>query len=322
MRSAHALLALAALLPASGEEAKASHPPVTRELLEGLGQRKEWKPMTFKEDDAVLVGGTCDAKKVEETFGICRKALDRFCALFKVIPQDLTRKEKLWFVVVSEKREFMALASTPEYQEIYNRVAAAGNFLCIDRVYKTTPESDPHVTAHLFTHRILEAYVELKGGDKSPGWMQEGLGAWMDGVITGAPVACCIARVGYEGDELQERHAGSSWERTLAVAMKKYSAMKEKDRITAEYTPLRNMVGKPFDRLSGTDVAASWHLVQTLTGDKKKPDGFKAFVDAVLGGGKQHEAFQSAFGKTLDEYEKGWMKGLLPKAESPDPKKK
>ena len=321
MKSGWPLLTITLLLtPAYGEED--ATPPMSRERLEGIGQFLEWKKMEFKEDDVLLVGGTCDVKQVEETFGLCRKAIDKACAALRVPPEQLRGGGKLWFTVLSEKKEFMSLADTPKQKELYDRISAAGNFMCIDPAAGMTPDGIPHMTAHLFTHRILEAYQKLHPGTEPPGWLKEGFPAWMDGTLNGTPKTCCIAHVGYEDENFKTRQAGASWEESVTRALQKYSETKESDRHSAEYTPLRNLVGKPFDRLTGTDVAVSWKVIGDLISDKAKPEGFKALLDAVLEGGKQPLVFEKAFGKSLDDYEKGWMKAILPKPEPPAPKKK
>lgn len=312
--------AMAAALPTAADgpeappESRPDDPAATRRNLEGMASRYGWA-FTYKEDDVLMVATTRDQAYTDAQFAYLHEILDRLCRLLKAAPETLRVDGlKPHYVCLAQKPEFMAWVrdearrrEEPKLPELLERVSNYGSITCLDPAYRIPDATYRHVFAHSFTHQLARGYERLQGDRDLPGWLFEGLSAWMDGEFhKGRPGSSCVARVGYEGDKYSDRDVGD-WKATVQ------EAVKAKDG----YTRLGNLFTAKMDKLTGNDVAVSWHIVNELVA--KDPAKFKAFVDGVLKGTKQEEAFKAAFGGSVDEWEKAWRKRVLAQA-TPSPK--
>ena len=304
-------------------------PGQMRRFLEIQATNLNWN-MTYLEDDDLLVAGTCDAKLLEETKKLARKTIEKATALLKVDSEEFQGPNKLHIVYFAKKDEYLAYAKqqaeatqNPALTKLLETVPASGGMICLDKAYGVNDAARCHLAVHNLAHQILGGYARhRKGMAAIPGWVREGFPSWMDGVLNTQPSACCIARVGYDDDQFQRRDQGASWNQTAAAAMRAFRD-KKNDPKTGKpaYTRMGNLMGIKFDKLTGTDVAVSWRLTRDLIAIKQG-EPFKAFLDAVLDGGKQADAFQAAFGKPVDDFETGWMSEVLRSVPADPPKKK
>ncbi len=335
---AMALLLLLPLRTSRAEEAPEGDPqkpqptatlPGARRYLEKIARDRGWT-LAFEEDDVLVVAGTCDAKQAKERFGLCKEAMARLCEVLQIPPEQLRgTQQKFIMLFLARKPEYMAWAAAeatrreePKYVELLEKVPGAGWVICLDPSYGTTPESIRHLSSHLFAHQMSSHYAQLHGTEDVPGWLDEGLAAYVDGCLNTSPASSCVAQVGYDNDRYNQRNVGGKWEHAVYKAVKELNGLKGKDREKSPFTRLANLTAVKFDKLSSNDVAVSWHVVRDLIHTKKKPEAFKAFFDQALDGGKQLPAFQAAFGKSIDDYEKTWMKEVLSSEEPKDKPKK
>ncbi len=324
-----ALLALALAGDSAAEDDPDAAPPpreapskpdlsMIRRWLEAKAKEHSW-PMNFQEDEVLAVGGTSDPKATQACFALCKGAIERFCRIFKTTPEQLRGERKFCFIHLARKPEYMAFAAdqakqqdNPKITELLDTIPGSGFVVCLDPSYGTTPESIQHLTVHLLGHRLMERLAKLHGCERVPGWLAEGIPSYLDGCLNQSPHACCVAKGGYDDDRYNTRKiGGTGWEGAVHQTVKTHTDLKGKDREKSPFTGLVRMTALPLDKLSGPDVAVSWRLIRDLHESKKKPDAFRTFVEATLDGKKQQDAFQEAFGKSMDEYEKSWTKGIL-----------
>ncbi|GEM_PF-5244076 len=296
-----------------------------RRWLESQAQTHGW-PMTYKEDADLVVAGTCDAKTLEDGYKTARLALDKALALLKTDALDVQDRSKLVIVYLSKKQEYMAFAqdqakarNEENLVKLLDTVPASGGFICLDPSYGVNDAARSHLTIHNVGHQILFGYAKHRGATPVPGWLHEGFPTWLESNLLSFPGACCVAKVGYDGDQFQKRQTDGRWDHVAYRIVRDFKDNKP-DRKTGKpaYTRLGNLFITKLDRMTGSDVAICWHVVRDLA---KRPDAFKTFLDAVLSGTKQQDAFKAAFKRSVDDYEKVWMKGLLDNPPE-EPKKK
>ena len=288
-----------------------------RQQFEAIGKSMSWT-LAFKEDDTFLLATTGDAKLLDEVRDTCEQSLNRFCQIFEVSRETLRGKEPFWFLLVMKREDYNGFGQMlakqhddPSITQRFERTSANGCFVCADPV-AGTGTSTQNMVVHILAHRMLEHYAELHPGGKVPGWVQEGFAAYLDAYVKEGPRASCLANVGYEGKSLKERGQKGNWAATAHLVVQEYKEKLKKKEVMETYRGLANMTAKQFDKLSGQEVAVSWHVTTDLVGTK--PKKYKAFLDAVLDGTKQQKAFEKAFGEDLDDYEKSWMKAVLKEA--------
>ena len=278
--------------------------------------------MTYKEDDDLVVAGTCDAKVLEDAFTFSRQALDKATALLKTDARDLQGSSKLMVIYLDNKAAYTAyaqdLAAGPQKDEnlIKNidTTPGYGAFLCLDPAYKLNQGNSNarfHMTLHTLGHQTMNNYAAHHGGAPIPGWIFEGFAAWLDGSVLASPGIWCSVNVDYQDGQHGNRDTTVNWDRVAFQVLKDYKDGKTDPKTgKPAYTRLGNLMGVKRANLTGPDVAVSWCLMKEMA---VKPGEFKAFLDAILAGTKQTEAFQAAFKKSVDDYEKDWIKAFLKK---------
>ncbi len=286
----------------------------TRQQLEAMGQGMGWT-LTFKEDETFLLATTGDAKLLDEVHETCELSLNRFCQIFEVSRETLRGREPFWFLLLVKREEYDNLGkelekrhNDPSIVKVFEKTAANGGFVCADPLKGTGPNTQ-NLVVHNLAHQMLDHYARLHPGGKVPGWIYEGFPAYLDAYVKEGPRISCLATVGYEGKELKERGQKADWATTARLVVQEYQSKLKKKEVMEAYRGLANVTAKQFDKLSGQEVAVSWAVTTDLIGTK--PPKYKAFLDAVLDGTKQLEAFEKAFGKDIDNYEKAWMKAVL-----------
>ena len=319
--SCAALFSLSASLlaeePPPAQETPKSPPydaAMARRWLESLAQPHGW-PMTYKEDGDLVLAGTCDAKILEDGYKISRQAMDKATALLKTDAKDLQSESKIFLLYFSNKPEYMAYAQDKANAtrnegviKLMDTVPAVDTVFCLDPSYQVSDPKRRHFTVHNLSHAMISNYAAHHGETPIPGWIFEGFASWLESSILACPGISCVGKVGYD-DQYQKRLINDSWDRVVFQVVKDTQSSKTDPKTGRPvYTRLGNLMGVKFETLTPTDVAVSWALVTDLT---KKPKEFKAFLDAVLAGTKQADAFKAAFKKSVDDYEKDWMKRLL-----------
>jgi hypothetical protein len=301
-----------AQVPAPKKEEPA--PPPMRQQLETLAKAQGWA-LTFKEDDTFLLATTGDAKLLDEVRDTCEQSLNRFCQVFEISRETLRGKGKFWFLLLVTRADYNNLGKAqakqhddPSQVQRYEKTAAVGCIVCSDPLTGTGP-STQNMVVHLLAHRMLEHYAALHPGGKVPGWILEGFAAYLDAYVKEGPRVSCLANVGYEGKELKERGQKGNWAATVRLVVQKYQEKLKKKEVMETYRGLANLTARQFDKLSGQEVAVSWQVTTDLVGTR--PQKYKVFLDGVLDGTKQQEAFKAAFGKDIDDYERSWMKAVL-----------
>lgn len=303
--------------PAQGRRGAATLDEV-RPTLEAFLESQGGKPVVEREGILLLVG-SCDAGLLREVNDSCQRATRQFCKLMEVSQEELESPD-LWCLVTATRSQHLAAGQWAESMnpganmaERFEKLLAVGSFLCADPT-AIRPAAVRSLATHYTVHRLLVIYQARHGGGSLPAWIQEGLPTYLDAFVHQKPQASCVAIVGYDKDEMKMRGAGADWNVTVAKAVEQYKEAKKKKKDMGS-EPFRGLVplsGRLFDKLSGEEVAVSWHVTTELATDK--PRKFKEFLDALVGGKAQAEAFEAAFGKDLDEYEKAWMKGVLKEA--------
>jgi tetratricopeptide (TPR) repeat protein len=153
-----------------------------------------------------------------------------------------------------------------------------------DGLFRGGPERDyillyvsaglTRVPAHEYVHLILN-----RGTARFPKWLDEGFAEFYSTVEVGGTTLV--------GTPI-ESHV---------------RALRTRKLLSANELELAGRVDATFDErsLAGVFYAESWALAHMLNLSPKWRNNMPSFVDQLLSGKESHQAFQSAFGKTLDD---------------------